>query len=476
MNPRPDGPGDPDDHTDPDDESGAADSGAAHSGAAGGGGSEAGVPGIPGIPGFPGMSGFPGMPGMGDGADLGAMFAQLGRMLSWKGTGVNWDLARDVARQTVSAGGDRSVSRPEQEAALAAVRLAEIWLDTATALPASGMEGIAWSRAEWVEGTLRGWQTLVDPVAERVVEALGAQLPAQLGELAPGLGAGAGAGPMAAMLRQLGGALFGTQIGQAIGALAGEVVATGEVGIPVADPPRLALLPANVAAFGEGLELPADDVRLYLALREAAVQRLYTHVPWLRAHVVGLVEGFGRGVVIDTDKLRDAASRLDPSDPQALQDALGSGLFEPERTPAQDAALAQLETVLALVEGWIDEVVSLAAADRLPSAIGLAETIRRRRALGGPAEQTFGALVGLDLRPRRMREAAQLWGRLRAERGVDGRDAIWAHPDLLPSPADLDDPQTWDGGLAGLTLTDADFDALTRTDDDPPEPSPGESA
>ena len=458
MCPMPAGPGD----DEPDDELPSFGFGAgAGSGASGAG--PGGSGGVPGIPGFPGLPGFPGMPGVPAGADLGQMFAQLGRMMSWTGTGVNWHLARDVARQTVSAAGDRSVSRSDSEAARAAVRLAEVWLDGVTPLPASGLEGVAWSRAEWVEGTLNGWKTLVDPVADKVVEALGAQLPAQLGELAPGM-PNMTAGPMGAMLRQLGGALFGTQIGQAIGALAGEVVSTGEVGVPVAAPPRLALLPANVAAFGEGLELPADDVRLYLALREAAVQRLYTHVPWLRAHVIGLVERFGRGVVVDTDKLREAASRLDPSDPEALQSALGSGLFEPERTPAQEAALAQLETVLALVEGWVDHVVSSAAAGRLPSAVGLAETIRRRRALGGPAEQTFGAIVGLDLRPRRMREAARLWALLTAARGIDGRDAVWGHPDLLPLPEDLDDPEAWVDGSSSTTLTDADLEALTGSD------------
>jgi len=474
MSPLPTGPGEPDEE--PDKPSGGAAGGPTGGGPTGGGptgggptggaGSGGGGPVVPGFPGFPGM---PAVPGMG-GGDLGAMFAQLGRMLSWQGTGVNWDLARDIARQTVSAGGDRSVSQTEREAARAAVRLAEVWLDGVTSLPASGMDGIAWSRAEWVEGTLEGWKALVDPVAEKVVSALGEQLPAQLGDLAPGLGAAAAAmGPMSAMLRQLGGAVFGTQIGQAIGALAAEVVSTGEVGVPVANPARLALLPANVAAFGAGLGVPADDVRLYLALREAAVQRLYTHVPWLRTHVTGLVERFGRGVVIDTEKLRDAAGRLDPSDPQALQDALGSGLFEPERTPGQDAALEQLEGVLALVEGWVDEVVSRAAADRLPSAVSLAETMRRRRALGGPAEQTFAALVGLDLRPRRMREAARLWSVLGAERGPDGRDAVWSHPDLLPNPGDLDDPAGWVRGSGGpgdaaTSFTDEDFDALTRGD------------
>jgi hypothetical protein len=67
--------------------------------------------------------------------------------------------------------------------------------------------------------------------------------------------------------------------------------------------------------------------------------------------------------------------------------------------------------------------------------------VRRRRATGGPAEHAFASLVGLELRPRRLREAATLWASLKAERGIDGRDAIWKHPDLLPTAEDLDDPK-----------------------------------
>jgi putative hydrolase len=84
--------------------------------------------------------------------------------------------------------------------------------------------------------------------------------------------------------------------------------------------------------------------------------------------------------------------------------------------------------------------VERAAADRLPDAVRLAEMFRRRRAAGGPAEQTFAALVGLELRPRRLREATSLWAALTEYRGIEGRDAIWAHPDLLPSDDDFADP------------------------------------
>jgi putative hydrolase len=238
------------------------------------------------------------------------------------------------------------------------------------------------------------------------------------------------------------------------------VVGSTDVGLPLGPAGRAALLPVNIANFGAGLGVPLDQVRLYLALREAAHQRLFAHVPWLRAHLFGAVEGYARGIQVDTSRLEDAVGQLDPANPQALQDALQQGMFQPEDTPQQKAALARLETALALVEGWVDAVVHAAAAPHLPSAGALRETLRRRRASGGPAEQTFATLIGLELRPRRLRDASRLWASLTDARGVDGRDGLWAHPDMLPTAADLDDPD-------GFVHRDADseefdFDALDR--------------
>jgi putative hydrolase len=119
---------------------------------------------------------------------------------------------------------------------------------------------------------------------------------------------------------------------------------------------------------------------------------------------------------------------------------MSAGLMKPEDTVEQRAALARLETLLALVEGWVDDVVDSAIAERMTSAVQLRETMRRRRAAGGPAERTFATLVGMELRPRLLREAATLFAVVRAGRGVEERDALWAHPDLLPSPDDLADP------------------------------------
>jgi hypothetical protein len=94
--------------------------------------------------------------------------------------------------------------------------------------------------------------------------------------------------------------------------------------------------------------------------------------------------------------------------------------------------------------------------------------VRRRRATGGPAEQTFATLVGLELRPRRLREASAFWTTVRAARGVDGRDAVWAHPDLVPTTDDLVDPASFLGRdeLDVSTLDVSTLDVSARDDSD----------
>jgi putative hydrolase len=181
----------------------------------------------------------------------------------------------------------------------------------------------------------------------------------------------------------------------------------------------------------------------FLAAREAAHHRLFSHGPWLASQLLGAVEAYAMGMKIDMSGIEELARDFNPeslADPAAIENLLGQGVFEPKATPAQTQALERLETLLALIEGWVQVVVTAALGDRIPGAAALAETLRRRRATGGPAEQTFTTLVGLELRPRKMREAAALWDRLTQAAGADVRDSVWQHPDLLPAADDLDDP------------------------------------
>lgn len=383
-----------------------------------------------------------------DPSNMGEAFTRIGSMLSYEGA-VNWRLAGDTARDALGTAGSAAVTDAQRTEVADAIRLADLWLDPVTVFPASGVPAEAWDRSTWLERTLEGWQDLVTPMAERAGEAMGTMLPSTMpSEVA------AMAGPLTGMFKQLGGAMFGVQLGQGLAELAGDVLSASDIGVPLTPAGTPALVPANVEAFGDGLGVPADQVRLYVALREAAHQRLFAHAPWLRRRVASAVEDYARGITVDTTALEQAVGALDLSDPDVVQAALSSGMFEPPDTEAQKAALARLETLLALVEGWVDAVVAHAAESTLPSAAALRETTRRRRASGGPAEQTFATLVGLELRPRRLREASTLWDALLAHRGLDGRDAVWEHPDLLPAPDDLDDVENF------IHRTELDLSAL----------------
>jgi putative hydrolase len=385
----------------------------------------------------------------GDAAGLQAMFGQLQRMFAPHEGAVNWELVRDLARQVIAQQPDRSPNAGDASRLQDAARLAEHWLDGATDFPAAASTIVAWSRAQWVEASMPAWQRLVEPVAESVVAAMGKAIPAE---------AAAMAGPMLGMLNQIGGAMFSQQIGQAIGGLSQEVVSATDIGFPVGPDSTPAIVVTNAQAFGEGLQVDDSDVLLYLVLRECAHQRLYAQAPWLRDHLFRAIEDYGQGISIDTSAIEQSMRGLDPSNMEAIQDALSGGMFDLEHSPAQQAALSRLETTLALIEGWVDDVVSQATEKAMPDAQALREAVRRRRATGGPAEATFAALVGLELRPRRLRDAAALWGALRAAEGAAARDAVWAHPDLLPSAADLDDPL----GFASRTREADSIDVLSE--------------
>ncbi len=388
------------------------------------------------------------------------LFAELQKLMSWSGGPVNWDLAKQLAVSTLAASGTGAtiVSPAERVGVAEAIRLADLWLDDATDLP-SGVQSIeSWSRSEWLDRTLPVWSALCEPVAARVVAAMSNAIPK---EQLDALGAG---NPLGGIMQQVGGMMFGAQVGQGLGGLAQEVLSATDIGVPLGPVGVAALVPANIATFGEGLERPAEEVRLYLALREAAHQRLFTHVPWLRQRLLDTIEAYSRGISLDMSAVEEAMQGIDPMNPQGIQDALSGGLFAPQETPEQAAALRRLETLLALVEGWVDSVVATAAGDRMPGADALREASRRRRATGGPAEQTFATLVGLELRPRRLRDAAALWWSVTEKRGVSGRDAIWTHPDLLPTAKDLDDPL----GFGDRVVTEADFvapDDISGLDD-----------
>lgn len=348
--------------------------------------------------------------------------------------GIDWSATERQALHQANQDG-KSVTDAQRDTLENALALSSLWLSEATTISDLPRPPRALTRGEWVSATLPVWQELAEPVATSIADALTAAMRDQAPEEMQSLLQGAGK-----MMRTIGGSLFATQLGHVIGRLSTEVISGGDVGIPVLPTGEAAVLPQNFADFGRDLEIGEDQLALYIGVRELAHARLFKHAKWLRLHVLSQVTEFARGVHVDMSALEDLAGRFDPSNPDELRSALESGALLPQHTETQQQALARLETLLAVIEGWVD-VVTADATARLPRAAAIAEAVRRRRAAGGPAEDAFAALVGLQLRPRRLREAAAMWRTVTDAVGIEARDALWDYPDFMPGAADIDDPQ-----------------------------------
>lgn len=391
---------------------------------------------------------------------MAALLEQLKRAMSslqadTPTSGVNWDLAISQAK-SIAHGGSLAITDEARRQISSAISIGSLWLNEATSMAELTSEPKLLSRELWVADSMPLFQSLSQPVANRMSEALSEHLtqnaPEELVEV---LGNASG------ILRTAGGAMFAMQLGQSLGKMSYEVLAGGDIGLPLFKDHRPAFVAQNVEKFISGLEIEPDQAYLYLAIREMAHVRLFKHSKWLREAVVSQITKYASEISIDNSKITEIADDFDPEKIDELKIALESGAFIAERTSEQKQALENIETLLALIEGWVD-VVTQDATKRLPKAAAIAEAVRRRRATGGPAELTFGTLVGLELRPRSLREAANMWAIIGNTVGIEKRDALWDHPDVLPTASDIKDPASLISRISNTANEGDDIDKALR--------------
>ena len=374
------------------------------------------------------------------------------------------EMIRDISRKFLSAHGELPVSVADLVAAQEALNIADLWLNEATVFPPLPIpDTCALSRRDWIDSTLSGWEEIAKPLVEGMSDAMSSMLRDNFGENSlsmeemgmPGLQI-----PQSAMTAIMGtfmSSLISSQLGQTIGNLSTTVTGANDVALPLTSDIRASLIPQNVATWGSGLDIDEGEVRIYLALREIAAARLFVAAPWLRGYIKNAITSYGKGIRVDITAITEQAQaamssgELDPTNPESLTLALSGGLFTPEETPNQRAALENLETLLALIDGWIDSVVALAAKDRLPSLVKLRETQQRRRATKSPTQELFASLVGLEVSPRRTREATAFWEKVVELRDIKSRDEIWDESFLLPRADQLGDA---DAFLKSRTVPD----------------------
>ena len=357
---------------------------------------------------------------------------------------------RDSGKKFVSATGSQPLGTNDLTAINNACEIADIWLNEATDFPANSSTATrAISRLDWIDTTLPGWQATMEPLATGLSSAISRLLDEAIAsstnEFSEGENAALGAAPIGAiagLLRSFIGSMIATQLGQAIGGIATTATGAHDAGLPILEPARPLLIPENIDAWGADTDIPKTEIYLFHALREGAVARLFEHNPWIVSYIRSAIVEYGAGIRIDLEAIQRQAEEAmqgmqeNPENgEQSFTIALDSGIFTPEETATQRQALSKLETVLALVDGWADEVATLAAGDRIPSITALRELHRRTRATNAPSQQLFKTMLGLEVSPKLSREASAFWSRIRELKGNSARDQIWSG--ILPSATEL---------------------------------------
>ena len=418
---------------------------------------------IPGFSAFPGGFAVSGSSGQGS---LGDILSQFGTMLSGMGSSmnspdakgpINFAMADKIARQTIKQSNSTPVRQSDQKAVEDSTSLVELWLSNATILPSNGKVPEVWDPSEWLSRTLPTWKRFISPVAESLNEAQKDALPEEAKQMA---------GSLLGMLAQVGGMNMGMQLGRILGDIATSVTSVSEWGFSLDEKHGSALLTGQLDTLAEEFNKPKREVLIYLCARELAHQRLFAYVPWLEERLLLAVETYSRGLSLDTSAMEEASRSIDPealSDPSRMQDMfqqIQNMDLSPQIVASNEHAGIQLDTMLSLVEGWVDNVLADALFDRIPVMESIQKSWSARRAMK-PGLENMAGNTGLDFSASHADEAAELWRRLTVAVGMDRRDHVWDHPDFLPTADDIAHPAEFIDGILGES-DDDEFNPISE--------------
>ena len=367
------------------------------------------------------------------------LFRELAKVMSWSGGPVNWHLAADTAASLASGPTALPATAGAGTDFAEAVRVAELWLDQVTVLPAVDGPAVTLSTAEWTRqaASSAGLGVYIEPVAKGMTGSLAEGLPEQFAAMGA---------PVAQAMESMSAMLYGVQAGAVAGNLAGQLLGLYDLGVPTLDPRTVGTVGDAAAQFASSYEFDPVEFRYWLALREAAHRRMFAGVEWLRPRVAELIGQFAAGAQFNLEEMLEGMGGmgLDPTNPEALTEALsGPDAFRIEPTAEQRAALRELQALVSFVEGWSDTVVRAAAGDKLQALPRIEEATRRRSAEKGPGERSLEQLLGLDLKPADVRVGPAFCGAIIDARGLEGLDRAWSAPEWLPNADELDDPSRW---------------------------------
>ena len=232
----------------------------------------------------------------------------------------------------------------------------------------------------------------------------------------------------------------------------------GEVGSP-----HLLLVAPNVLAVRRQMDLDMLDLPAWVCLHEMTHAVQLAAAPWLGPYlsdsmrmVIGAVVEAAYGGA-DGARSAGGGSRQErgsrPRRGRAVRLAARAGrgrVLEGLMNVTDRAEVASLAAALTFLEGHAEVVLDDVHPNRMPSVHRLRAVLSRSRAADGGIGPGPGLgslllhrLMGLEAKEAQYADGAAFVRSVVTRIGHEGLNAVWADPELLPTPAELARPDVW---------------------------------
>ena len=188
----------------------------------------------------------------------------------------------------------------------------------------------------------------------------------------------------------------------------------------------------NLDSFAEMAHAAREPLRRWLILHELTHAWQFGDHPWLREHLVGMMEEMVRNSVrhaIGPDG-RPAGTR------QLLEKL-------PAAVRTQLRGIATLQAVMSVLEGYANFVMHRVGRDHLDDFDELEAAFARRRAQRTVVERAVLAITGINMKMRQYEVGERFCEEVVAAGGLTLLNRVWESAAMMPTPAELRSPVTW---------------------------------
>lgn len=337
---------------------------------------------------------------------------------------VDWDAAAGIGKRFAGPGPQ---VRPTERARLAedfeeVVAVADGLVTGFTGLSIDGPPSRPWvmTRREWIVQNLRGFEQVLEPVAQRL---LGSRMH----------------GTMAPVRRQL----LALQVGGILGYLGRKVLGQYDLFLPPDDRDLIYFVGPNVVELERRFRFSRRDFRLWLSLHEVTHRVQFQGVPWLRSYITELMGSYLSTIDLDARKVLERLRRVQE---EVRTGGAGQwrdlGVLFALMTPEQRETFRRMQSLMSVLEGHGNFVMDRLAGGRVHGAARMRRILQERRHRKGFNRMVQRA-VGLDVKARQYDIGERFVAAVVDRAGPEAFARIWERSEHLPSLEEVGRPEAW---------------------------------